>query len=69
MVLDVHDSWGKLGTISVTSSTGIISPTYKKGDKRDIENYRPISFLNYTIKHILQFLKVTTTTKLFFAVK
>ena len=45
MLLDVHDSWGKLGTISVTSRTGIISATYKKGDKRDIENYRPTSYI------------------------
>ena len=30
----------------VTSRTGIISAIYKKGNKRDIENYRTISFLN-----------------------
>ena len=46
MLLDVYDSWGKLGTISVPSTTEIISATYEKGDKRDIENYRPTSFLN-----------------------
>ena len=33
ILLDVYDSWGKLGTISVTSRTGIISAIYKKGDK------------------------------------
>ena len=44
-LLDVHDSWGKLRTISVTCRTGIISVTYTKGDKRDVENYRPNSFL------------------------
>ena len=37
VLLDVHDSWGKLGTLSVTSKTGIISAIYKIGDKRDIE--------------------------------
>ena len=36
VLLDVYDSWGKLGTISVTSRTRIISAIYKKGDKRDI---------------------------------
>ena len=30
---DVYDSWGKLGTMSVTFRTGIISAIYKKGDK------------------------------------
>ena len=45
MLSDVYDSWGKLGTIGVSSRTGI-SATYKKGDKRDIKNYRPTSFLN-----------------------
>ena len=44
-LLDVYDSWGKFGTISVTCRIRIISATYKEGDKRDIENYRPNSFL------------------------
>ena len=66
MLLDVYDSWGKLGTISVTSRTGIISATYKKGGKRDIENYRPTSFLNVYYKIYTTILKVTSTTKLFF---
>ena len=36
MALNVYESWGKLGTISVTSRTGIVSATYKKGDIKDI---------------------------------
>ena len=50
VLLDVYDSWGKLGTIGVTSRTGFISSIYKKEDKKDIENYRPISFLNLYYK-------------------
>ena len=52
-----YDSWGKLGTISVTSRTGIISAIYKKGDKRNVENYRPILFLNLYYKIYTKILK------------
>ena len=44
--LDVYDSCGELGTMDVTSRTGIISAIYKKCDKKDITKYRPISLLN-----------------------
>ena len=41
--LDVYDYWGKLGTMGVTCRTGIIFVIYRKGDEKDIKNYRPIS--------------------------
>ena len=38
VLLDVYNSCGKLGTMSVTSKAGIISVIYKKSDKEDIPN-------------------------------
>ena len=57
VLLDVYDSWEKLGTISVTYRTGIMSAMHKKGNKRDIENYRRISFLNLYYKIYTTILK------------
>ena len=44
VLLDVYDSWGKLGTMGVTSRTGISMIFYiKKVIKKILQNYRPIS--------------------------
>ena len=34
VLLDVYDSWRKLGTMGITPRTGIILIKYKKGDKK-----------------------------------
>ena len=55
-LLDVYDSWGKLGTMGVTSRTRIIMIFYiKKVIKKILQNYR--SILTLTIKFILLILK------------
>ena len=57
VVLDVYDSWRKLGTMFVTSGAGIISVIYIKVDKKDIVNYRSISFLNLHYEIYIKILK------------
>ena len=69
VILDAYDSWGNRGTISVTSRAVIISATYKKGDKRDIENNRPTSLLNLHYKIYTTILKVYLHYKIVFCHK
>ena len=54
ILLDDHDYWEKLSTVGVSSRPGITSVIYKNCDKKDIENFRPISLLNLDNKCTLQ---------------
>ena len=56
-LLDVYNSWRKLGIMGISSRTSIISVTYKTGVKKDIANYRPISLLNLYYKICTTILK------------
>ena len=69
VLLDVYVSGGKLGTINVTYRTRIISAVYIKGDKKDIENYRPISYLNLYYKIYTTILKCYLCYKIVFCQK
>ena len=57
ILLEVYNSWKQLGIIAISSRTGIITVIYKKGDKKDIANYRPISLLNLDYKIFTTILK------------
>ena len=45
VLLDVDDSWRKLGTMVVFFRIGIISFIYRKGDKRDIQTTKPYTLI------------------------
>ena len=44
VILDVYDSWGKLGTMGVASRTRIISAIYKKVVTNLLETIDPFHF-------------------------
>ena len=50
VLLDVYNSWGKLGFMGVTFRIGTISAIYKKDDEIYISKYTPISLLNLGYK-------------------
>ena len=43
----------KLGTMDISSKTGVITLIYKKGDKEDIADYKLILNLGYKIYTII----------------
>ena len=64
ILLEVYNSWKQIGTIGISSRTGIISVIYKKGNKKDMANCRPISLLNLDYKIFTTILKNRMQTTL-----
>ena len=57
IILGVYDYCSKLVTMGASSRTIAISVTYEKGNKKDIANYKPVSFLNLAYKTYTKILK------------
>ena len=60
VLLNVYNSWGKLGATGVTSRTGITLVKYKKGHKKTLQTTG--IYCNYY--HILQFLRINCKNNL-----
>ena len=52
-LIDVLNSCYLSGPLSLSQRRGIISLVFKKGDRLDIRNWRPISLLNVNYKLLL----------------
>ena len=50
MVIDSLNEGFAKGSLSFSQRRGIINLLYKKGDKNNLDNYRPITLLNYDYK-------------------